>query len=158
MPQSEEIRALSGSVDNLAAQVQDEKDARTREEKARRETRNVAVAAAALVIAAVILFLLGLLGQVHRTNDAVEQITTDRNEARTAACEQFNAQTERSRDGNKSQIRVVFGFLTGTRVLSTDEKSRLDELYRLHDAEIDKAFPLRTCDAASIEAYYSAKK
>ncbi len=95
-------------------------------------------------------------GPVYFRSEAIDsQRAADQTEARVAACEQYNEQQDRSRDGNKAQIRVIFGFLTALGDGQDDEeRAALEELYQLHDSEIDKSFPDRDCSPDGIEEFY----
>lgn len=85
------------------------------------------------------------------SDDAIDKIQSDRDAARVVACQQFNAQQERSRDGEKAQVRSV---IDPTRARTPAEKEQIAEILTRHDAQVDESYPDRDCSPSGIAAYY----
>lgn len=74
-------------------------------------------------------------------------------EARIASCNQFNDQQDRNAQGEKDQLRFVFGRLFTD--LDPDRQAELDAFYADYDADVDARYPHRVCTPEGIEAYLS---
>lgn len=124
MPQSEEIAALRGSVDNLTAEIAAEKKAREGEAAARKRTRVVTIMATLVVIGVVALAIWSNWEQIDKINDS-------RAEARIVSCESYNTDT----------VDRINGILL---IAGSDAPERVEPLL----------VPHRDCTAAGITAYF----
>lgn len=106
---------------------------------------SIVVAGAAIVLAVV-------------ANGSLDRFESERASRSRGSCVQYNEQQERSREGNKTQLRVVITGLTAGRTVTPEGQAQLDALYTVHDAAMDAAFPDRVCTPEGIEAYLRANR
>lgn len=88
---------------------------------------------------------------------ALNRFEDERASRARGSCIQYNEQQDRSREGNKRQLRVVIEGLTTGRRTTPEGQARIDALYLLHDEAMDAAFPHRDCTPDGIEAYLEAQ-
>lgn len=105
--------------------------------------------AATTALLVVVLSVKGHVDSVAR--DDLKRTIEQNAEARVAGCEQYNAQQEIVKAGDKAEIRIVVAALVPHP--SPAQQVRIDAFYRRYNHVVEITHPARDCSPAGIAKY-----